>query len=83
MKPLASVPVWASGFVTVTLTAPVACEGVDAVIDVASTTITFAAGLPPMVTEAPELKFDPLIAIGVPPSVVPDAGLTADTVGPV
>lgn len=56
--------------------------GVTAVIEVAETTTTLVAGRPPMVTVAPETKLVPVMVMGVPPTGVPELGLTLDTVGP-
>lgn len=81
VKPFVSVALWVSEFVTVTFTAPAACAGVVAVIDVAPTTTTLVAGTPPIDTVAPATKFDPVIVIGVPPSVDPDVGETPAIVG--
>jgi hypothetical protein len=58
---------------------------VKAVIVIELTTATLVAATPPIVTElrvmpSPE-KFVPLIVTDVPPSVVPDTGLIAVTVG--
>src|SRR5436190_1641213 len=78
---LASVPLCASGLVTVTLTAPAAWAGVVAVIEVALVITTLVAAAPPIVTVAPATKLVPVIVRTVPPSVDPTAGLTAMTVG--
>ena len=43
-------------------------------------TVTSVAATPPTVTVAPALKFEPVMVIGVPPSVVPLAGVMDDTV---
>jgi len=83
VKPDASVPLWASGLVTVTLTEPATWLGVVAVIDVALATTTLVAAVPPTVTVAPGTKFVPVIVMAVPPSVDPDAGATVDSVGAV
>ena len=72
----ASVPLWPSLFVTLTLTAPAACEGVVAVIVVALTTVTAVAAVPPMMTVGPDRKPVPLIVTAVPPLVVPETGAT-------
>lgn len=47
-------------------------------IVVASTTTTFKATVPPMVTVAPAEKFDPVTVIGVPPTVGPLFGETEE-----
>src|SRR5436190_406109 len=83
VKALASVPLCASGLVTVTFTDPPACAGVMAVIDVASTTTTLVAAVPPKVTVAPATKLVPVMLTALLPSVVPDAGLTLTIVGAV
>ena len=69
-----NVPVCVSGLVTTTFTAPAACAGVVAVIDVLLATVTPVAAVPPIVTVAPDTKFVPVMVTGVPPSVVPDVG---------
>src|SRR5204863_14288 len=77
----ARVPLCASAFVTVTLTAPDPCAGVVAVIVVALTPISPVAFVPPTLTVAPAPKPVPLIVIAVPPTVDPDGGATPVTVG--
>jgi len=67
--------------VTVTVTAPAACAGVVAVIEVLLTTTTLVAAVPPNVTVAPLTKFVPVIVTPVPPAVDPLLGLTLLTVG--
>ena len=67
--------------VTMTSTGPATWAGVVAVIDVAVTTVTVIAAVPPTLTVAPVAKFVPVITIGMPPAVVPLGGLTALTVG--
>ena len=62
-------------FVTVTLTAPAACAGVTAAMEVAFTLFTFAA-VPPKLTVAPDWKPCPVIVTAVPPSVEPETGDT-------
>ena len=52
-NPLVNVPVCVSVLVTTTLTAPAACAAVVAVIDVALTTFTLVAAVPPSLTVAP------------------------------
>jgi hypothetical protein len=77
---LARFPAWPFT-VTVTVTAPAACAGVVAVIEVLLTTTTLVAAVPPNVTVAPEAKFVPVIVTAVPPAVDPVFGLTLVTVG--
>ena len=67
--------------VTTTLTAPAACAGVVAVIDVLLTTVTPVAAVPPRLTVAPVRKPVPVIVTGVPPAVVPMLGEIDVTVG--
>ena len=81
VNPLVKVPLCVSGLVTTTFTAPVADDGVVAVICVALVTTTFVAGVPPSVTVAPETKFVPVMVTAVPPVVGPLLGLTPVTVG--
>ena len=61
------------------LVTPAAPAGVSAVICV-SVTVALVTAAPPTVMTAP-VKFVPVIVIGVPPTVVPDVGLTAVIVG--
>ena len=65
---------WPPGLVTTTLTAPLACAGVTAVIVVLPTTFTFVAAVPPKVTVAPVAKPVPEIVTMVPPPAGPDVG---------
>jgi len=51
------------------------------VLCVPLTTTTFAAAVPPNVTDAPAAKFVPVIVTAVPPAVVPLFGDTLVTVG--
>jgi hypothetical protein len=51
------------------------------VIDVALTTVTFVAAVPPSVTAAPETNPVPVIVTDVPPADVPDVGEIEVTVG--
>ena len=67
--------------VTVTVTAPAACAGVVAVIDVLLTTTTLVAAVPPNDTVAPVAKFVPVMVTAVPPPVGPLFGVTLLTVG--
>jgi len=76
-----SVPLWPSVLVTTTLTAPAVCAGAVAVIEVALTTVTFVAEVPPSLTVAPDRKPVPVIVKAVPPATGPDVGATAVTVG--
>ena len=69
-----NVPVCVSGLVTTTFTAPAACAGVVAVMDVLLPNVTPVAAAPPIVTVAPDTKFVPVMVTGVPPAVVPDDG---------
>ncbi|HEX9040944.1 MAG TPA: hypothetical protein VF838_07925 [Trebonia sp.] len=55
--------------------------GATAVIDVAETTLTPDAALPPNDTVSPAAKFDPEIVTAVPPDTVPDSGETPLTAG--
>ena len=75
------VPLSPPGFVTTTLTEPLACAGVVALIDVLPTTVTLVAGVPPKLTVAPEANPVPEIETVVPPAVGPDAGETLLTTG--
>ncbi len=61
------------------LVTPAAPAGVSAVIWV-SVTVALVTATPPTVTTAP-VKFVPVMVIGVPPTVVPEVGLTAVIVG--
>jgi len=83
VNPFVRVAPCVSGFVTVTLTTPVPCAPVVAVIDVASTTTTLIAARPPMVTIAPGMNFVPVIVTLVPPSVVAEVGEMLAIVGAV
>ena len=74
MKQPAQAPDWASVFVTVTVTAPTAWAGVVAVIEVAFTTTTLVAALPPIVAVAPVAKPVPVIVTAVPPAIGPVVG---------
>ena len=80
---MVKVPVCVSGLVTTTLTAPAACAGVVAVMEVLLPNVTPVAAVPPKVTVAPDTKFVPVIVTGVPPAVVPDVGEIELTVGAV
>ena len=64
-------PVLVSVFVTTTVTAPVACAAVVAVIEVLLTTVTPTAAVPPRLTVAPLRKPVPVIVTAVPPFAVP------------
>ena len=67
--------------VTTTLTAPVACAGVVAVIEVLFTTVTPVAAVPPSFTVAPARKPVPVIVTAVPPLLFPKLGVIDVTVG--
>ena len=75
------VPDWLSVFVTTTLTAPAACAGVVAVIEVLLTMVTAVAAVPPRVTVAPTRNAVPLIVTNVPPTTGPEVGEIAVTLG--
>jgi hypothetical protein len=81
VNPLVNVPVCVSVLVTTTLTAPAACAGVVAVIDVALTTFTPVAAVPPSFTVAPVRKPVPVIVTEVPPATDPVVGEIEITVG--
>src|SRR5665647_1865478 len=70
-------------WVTITSTAPAAWAGVVALTVDASSTTTFVAGAPPIVTVAPAANLWPVIVTAVPPNVVPVEGLMDLTAGPV
>jgi hypothetical protein len=74
------VPVWASGFVTMTSTAPTACAVVVPVIEVALRVAT-ASGDPPKDTVAPLWKSVPVTVTAVPPGARPVLGVTEVTDG--
>jgi hypothetical protein len=67
-------------FETVTSTVPVPAGDVAVIVD-PFVTETFVAAVPPNETVSPEAKFVPVTVTFVPPAVVPEAGLTAETVG--
>jgi hypothetical protein len=67
--------------VTVTVTAPAACAGVVAVIEVLLTTFTLVAADPPRVTVAPARNPVPAIVTEVPPFAEPELGVIEVTVG--
>ena len=72
------------GVVTVTLTAPAACGGVENVSDDADVTVTDAAGIvvPPIVTEVLLAeKPVPVNVTVVPPAIGPASGTIAVNVG--
>ena len=62
-------------------TAPAACAGVVAVIDVLLATFTAVAAVPPSVTLAPARNPVPVIVTAVPPAVVPETGAIRVIVG--
>ena len=78
---MVSVPLWPSVLVTTTLTAPAACAGAVVVINVALTTVTPVADVPPNFTVAPVKNPVPVIVTAVPPAAGPDAGAIPVTVG--
>jgi hypothetical protein len=61
VKPPVRVALLPSGLVTWTSLAPAVPAGVTAVSCVALTKTTEVAGVPPILTVAPETKFDPVI----------------------
>ena len=61
--------------------APADPAGVDAVIEVASTTTTLVAATPPTVTLLAPVKLVPVMVIAVLPAVGPEVGLTLVIVG--
>jgi hypothetical protein len=67
--------------VITTLTGPAAWTGAVAVIDVALTTVTLVAAVPPNFTVAPERNPVPVIVVAVPPAAGPEAGAIDVTVG--
>jgi hypothetical protein len=69
------------GVVTTTLTSPTAWSGVVAVIEVALTTVTPVAAVPPKVTEVAPIKSVPVMVTAVPPAIGPVGGATLVTVG--
>jgi len=78
---LGRVPLCSSRWVTTTSTAPAACGGVIAVIDVALTTVTPVAGVSPRFTVAPAWNPVPVMLTAVPPPIGPELGEIAVTVG--
>ena len=64
-----------------TLAVPAVPAGVVAVIEVALTTETFVAAVPPIVTPVAPVKLAPVIVTLVPPRVVPVLGEMLVTVG--
>ena len=68
-------------FVTSTLADPAACAEVTAVMEVALTTVTPVAAMPPIVTPVAPVKPVPVIVTFVPPAVVPELGEIPVTVG--
>ena len=69
------------GVVTATSTAPMAFAGVTHVTDVALTTVTDVAAVPPNVTVDAPVKFVPVSVTVVPPAVAPLIGLSDVMVG--
>lgn len=80
VKQTMHVPVWVSGFVTTTFTAPVACAVVVPLIVVAVIVDPVTAD-PPNETVAPGWKAEPLTVTVVPPVADPLSGVTDETVG--
>jgi hypothetical protein len=74
-------PFCVSVLVTTTVTAPAACAGVVAVMDVGPTTFTLVAVVPPKLTVAPVRKPVPVMVTAVPPEASPVFGETEVTVG--
>ena len=70
-----------TGVVTSTLAFPALPAGVVAVIEVAFTTVTAVAAVPPKVTAVAPVKPVPVIVIDCPPASGPDVGLMDATVG--
>jgi hypothetical protein len=70
-----------AGVVTVTSTTPAVPAGLIAVIEVGETTVTPVAALAPKSTAVAPVKPVPVIVTSVPPAVVPEVGLTPETVG--
>jgi hypothetical protein len=67
--------------VTVRATVAATCGGATAVMLVSLVTVKLAAGTPPKVTAVAPVKPLPVSVTGVPPLLLPLAGLTAVTVG--
>ena len=63
------------------MTAPAAWAGVVAVMEVALTTFTPVAAVPPKLTVAPAKNPVPVMVTAVPPEAEPVVGETAVTVG--
>ena len=74
---------WPPGFVTSTLTEPLACAGATAVMVVLPSTFIFEAAVPPKVTVAPLAKPVPEMVTVVPPVVGPDVGCKPLIIGAV
>jgi hypothetical protein len=69
------------GPTTVTSTVPAAPAGAVAVIEVALTTVKVEAAVAPNFTAVAPVKLVPVMVTEVPPVVVPEFGLTPETVG--
>ena len=69
------------GVVTTTLAVPAACAGAVAMMVVGLTTVMPVAAAPPMVTAVAPVNPVPVMLTDVPPTVGPDAGEIAVTVG--
>ena len=80
MKQPEQVPLWVSGFVTTTPTAPAACAVVVPVMLVAVTVDTVSAE-PPNETVAPVWNPVPATVTDDPPAIGPLFGVTDETVG--
>ena len=81
MNPFVKLPLCASGFATVTVSAPGVPAGVLAVMVVLFTTATLVAADVPKDTVAPVAKIVPVIVTAVPPAVEPLFGAKLVTVG--
>ena len=69
------------GVVTATSTAPAACAGAVAVIEVALSTVKLVAAVPPKLTTVAPVKPVPVIVTDVPPAAGPPFGVTEAIVG--
>ena len=69
------------GVVSTTSLTPAVPIGVNAVTEVALTTATLVAAVPPIVTLLVPVKFVPEIVMVVAPLVGPDTGVTVPIVG--
>ncbi|HEY8824105.1 MAG TPA: hypothetical protein VIP07_04390 [Candidatus Limnocylindria bacterium] len=80
VKQTTHVPIWVSGLVTISVTAPAACGLVVPVMLVALTVETVTAA-PPREAVAPLWKPVPAIVTAVPPMLVPLVGVIEVTLG--